>query len=105
MFSITIILLLSLSVLVILESFSISPLTNFLHTQIAHSQLESQEVNALLDKADSFYNQQKYSEAMNLYDKVLALEPNNIHALSGKGNAFYAQGKYQEAIISYDRIL
>jgi len=62
-------------------------------------------VDALLDKADSFYNQQKYSEAETLYDKVLGIDPNDIYALSGKGDVLYAQGKYQEAITSYDRIL
>jgi tetratricopeptide (TPR) repeat protein len=35
-------------------------------------------------KANVLYDQQKYDEALQYYDKVLAIDPSNVDALNGK---------------------
>ena len=91
--------------LLVLQSFSYYIPPNYLIFQFAHSQLESNDKKILIYSADSLYDQQKYTEALTLYDKVLATDPNDISALSGKGDVLFAQSRCQEAIESYDRIL
>jgi tetratricopeptide (TPR) repeat protein len=59
----------------------------------------------LIDTGLALYNQGKYEEAVECYDKVLKVEPNNVYFLTNKGNALKNQGKYQEAINCYDQVL
>jgi tetratricopeptide (TPR) repeat protein len=82
----------------------------------------SEDVDVLLEIGISLYQQGKYHEATEYFDKVLKIEPNNesarynrflilqhiskdADALIGKGNTLYDQGKYQEAIECYNNAL
>ena len=60
----------------------------------------------------TFYDQGNYTQAIQYYDKALAIDPNYKEALSGKGsaldgigNAFYNQGNYTQAIQYYNKAL
>ena len=56
-------------------------------------------------KADELYNQERYQEAIEWYDKALAINPNDVYALYSKGGALHGLGRYQEAIEWYDKAL
>jgi tetratricopeptide (TPR) repeat protein len=64
------------------------------------------------DVAPAVQNFDKATQAMQYYDKALAIDPNYKEALSGKGsaldgigNAFYNQGKYTRSIQYYNKAL
>jgi Flp pilus assembly protein TadD len=63
------------------------------------------DVGDFNDKGDELYNQERYQEAIEWYDKALAIDPNYTRALNGKGNALLNLEKYQEAIEWYDKAL
>jgi len=66
---------------------------------------EKNEAMEWCDKGKTFYEQGKYSEAIECYDKALALDPNLASAWSYKGVALANQGKYSEAIECYDKAI
>ena len=59
----------------------------------------------LFNKANNFYQQEKYDEAIQYYDKVLAINPTYVEALNNKALVFYDLKKYDEAIQYYDKVL
>ncbi len=65
----------------------------------------SEDIYGLNKKGSFLYDQGKYQEAIDCYDKALRVNPNNKYALNGKGIALNSQGKYQEAIEYYDKAL
>jgi len=95
-----------LSFLLLLSlSSSLFPATNFLPIGTAYSQSEIPDVDRVLKEAESFFSQKNYTQAMALYDKVLAIEPDNFFGLTNKGVILFNLGQYEEAIKLYDRIL
>ena len=44
----------------------------------------------------SFYDQQKYDEAMQYYDNVLAIDPNHVNALNYKAQILAEMGKMKK---------
>lgn len=46
----------------------------------------------------SFYDQQKYDEAMQYYDKVLAIDPNDVNPLNYKAQILDEMGKNEEVL-------
>ena len=60
-------------------------------------------VSSLTGKGDALYYQEKYDQAIQYYDKALAIDPNDTYALSSKGYALDGLGKYEEAIEYYDK--
>ena len=46
-----------------------------------------------------------YTQAIQSFDKALAIDPNDKYALHGKGNALDRLGNYAEAIQYYDKAL
>ena len=65
----------------------------------------SSGVSALVDKAYALYSQGNYTQAIQYYDKALAIDPDDKYALDGKGNALYNQGNNKLAIQYYDKAL
>ena len=57
------------------------------------------------NKAVTLYEQGRYEEAIEYYDKALKLSPEDIDIWSNKGNTLYEQGRYEEAIKCYDKAL
>ncbi|MBA2268157.1 MAG: tetratricopeptide repeat protein [Nitrosopumilus sp.] len=51
------------------------------------------------------HNQGKFAEALECYDKALAIDPHNSNVLSNKGLSLHNQGKYAEALECYDKAL
>jgi tetratricopeptide (TPR) repeat protein len=54
---------------------------------------------------NAFYDQGKYQEAIEDFNKALELDPKFAKAYNNRGNAFHVQGKYQEAIEDYNKAL
>ena len=59
---------------------------------------DSNNKENLIDKGWALYDQGSYGEAIQYYDKALAIDPNNVNAVNDKGNALNDLGKYEEAI-------
>jgi len=51
------------------------------------------------------HNQGKFAEALEYYDKALAIDPQNSNVLSNKGLSLHNQGKFAEALEYYDKAL
>ena len=51
------------------------------------------------------HNQGKFAEALECYDKALAIGPMNSNILSNKGLSLHNQGKFAEALECYDKAL
>jgi tetratricopeptide (TPR) repeat protein len=51
------------------------------------------------------HNQGKFAEALECYDKALAIDPQNSNILSNKGLSLHNQGKFAEALECYDKAL
>src|SRR5918911_1169045 len=61
--------------------------------------------NNLINEGISLLILRKYNEALNLFDRVLAVDPNNAYALSLKGISLAGLHKYNEALNLFDRVL
>ncbi len=59
----------------------------------------------LFDAGYSLGNLKRYEEAIQAYDRVLAIDPNNSSAWNNKGCALNSLDRYEEAIQAYDRAL
>jgi tetratricopeptide (TPR) repeat protein len=59
----------------------------------------------LFNKGAALDNRGNYSEAIQYYDKVLAIYPKNFGALNNKGIALENLGNHSEAIQYYDKVL
>ena len=59
-------------------------------SRIYKTNSSSSDVSAFVDKANSLYTQGNYTQAIQLFDKALALDPNFRQALNGKGDALYS---------------
>src|SRR5215207_669911 len=66
---------------------------------------KTKEIEKLLDIAKEHYLSGEYKEAIQYYDKVLAIDGNDTGALVNKGLVLDDLGQYQEAITYYDRAL
>jgi tetratricopeptide (TPR) repeat protein len=66
---------------------------------------ESEDVNTLFSRGYEAYEQGMYQQAIEYFDRVLAIEPNFLEALNYKGVALLDLRRHQEAIEYYDRAL
>ena len=67
--------------------------------------INSTQVETLYNTANNFYDNQKYDEAIQYYDKVLAINPSAVGALNSKGLALDHLQRYDEALQSFDKAL
>lgn len=51
----------------------------------------------------SFYDQQKYDEAMQYYDKVLAIDPNDVNPINYKAQILDEMGKNEEVLSAIEK--
>jgi tetratricopeptide (TPR) repeat protein len=58
-----------------------------------------------IENGISFFNAGKYNEAIQCYDKALAIDPYYIHALNNKGYVLRSVGEYKEAMEYFDKAL
>jgi tetratricopeptide (TPR) repeat protein len=72
--------------------------------RIAEEQARKEaEANELRSKADEFLLQKKYTQAQQMYDKALAVNPLDYKSYIGKGQAFYHTGDTVNAIASFNK--
>jgi tetratricopeptide (TPR) repeat protein len=69
------------------------------------SMINSTQLETLYNTANNFYDNQKYDEAIQYYDKVLAINPSAVGALNSKGLALDHLQRYDEALQSFDKAL
>lgn len=58
-----------------------------------------------LKLANLFYDQKRFDQAVEWYEKALALDPKNVNALTDLGTAYYNLGRPQDAIREYKKSL
>lgn len=64
--------------------------------------LNSNDVEELFKKANYLYEQQKYDEAIQYYNKVWAIDPSYVDAYFNKALILKDQKRYDEALQYYD---
>ena len=67
--------------------------------------INSTEAEMLCNKASVLYNQQKYDEALEYYNKVLEIDPSNLYSLNSIGNIFVNIEQYDKAIEYLEKVL
>ncbi len=60
---------------------------------------------SLFQQAGQAYNQQRYAEAVSLYDRVEEEEGVSANLYYNRGNAYFKMQKYAHAILNYERAL
>jgi tetratricopeptide (TPR) repeat protein len=73
--------------------------------QTQRSSSNTSLTNTLIDNGNALYNQSNYIQAIQYYDKALAIDPNNDDALYSKGAALNQLGNYTQAIPYLDKAL
>ena len=58
-----------------------------------------------IEKGNSLYEQGRYNEAVQSYDRAIMLNPQLEAAWINKGNALYMQGNYDQALQAFDRAI
>jgi tetratricopeptide (TPR) repeat protein len=69
------------------------------------SMINSTQLETLYKTANNFYDNQKYDEAIQYYDKVLAINPSAVGALNSKGLALDHLQRYNESLPYFDKAL
>ena len=59
----------------------------------------------LIKKGNTLFYQGNYTQAMQYYDKALAIDPNIEEAPTGKGTALYGLGNYIQALQYFNKAL
>jgi tetratricopeptide (TPR) repeat protein len=67
--------------------------------------VNSCNLKQLYENGILLHNQGKFAEALECYDKALAIEPKSPIVLSNKGLSLHNQGKFAEALECYDKAL
>lgn len=60
---------------------------------------------SLLQQADTYYFDDRFDEALNIYNQVLIVESNSVAAYTGRGNVFRLTDKLNEAFDEYSKAL
>ena len=60
---------------------------------------------ALFEKANTLYNQEKYQEAISLYDKILKSGEHSVSLYFNKANAHYKRNELAASIYNYEKAL
>ncbi len=69
------------------------------------SMINSTQAETLYKTGIDLYDQQKYDEALQFFDKALAINPSYVNALNNKGLALDHLQRYDEALQSFDKAL
>ncbi|AFZ03792.1 serine/threonine-protein kinase [Calothrix sp. PCC 6303] len=59
----------------------------------------------LYKQANTFYELQRYQDALNNYEKAVEIQDNYAEAWYGKGKALSGMKKYQDALTAYDKAI
>jgi Tetratricopeptide repeat len=61
--------------------------------------------NSLVNQGTTLFTSGRFNEAIQVFDKALAINPNDQVALNSKGAALYMSGRFNEAIQFFDKAL
>jgi tetratricopeptide (TPR) repeat protein/predicted Ser/Thr protein kinase len=59
----------------------------------------------LYKQANTFYELQRYQDALNNYEKAVEIRDNYAEAWYGKGKSLFGLNKYQDALLAYDQAI
>ena len=76
-----------------------------LSQKIETNEPETAYVKFWLEKGKDYYEQGRYSEAVQVYDRVILINPQLEAAWLNKGKALYMQGNYDEALQVFDKAI
>jgi tetratricopeptide (TPR) repeat protein len=65
----------------------------------------SDDAEEWFDRGNSFFEEGRFEEAIESYDRAISFQPDDHEAWSNRGVALYSLGRYEEAIESYDRAI
>jgi len=71
----------------------------------ANSELANVNAMDWVNQGLTLYNQEKYDEAIQAYDKAIELDPNYAAPWNNKGIALGILGKYDEALVCFDEAI
>jgi len=80
-------------------------LTIILYAVIAAHGTPNDNIENLLNDSMTLINNSQYKEALEITDKILAIDENNLQALSNKGGLLIKLKRYDEAVEYFDRAL
>ena len=61
--------------------------------------------DALNARGYELQEQRRHEDALDCFDRALALQPDHVHALNNRGNALLDLKRHEEAMASFDRVL
>jgi len=67
--------------------------------------MASVDFAVLKDQADSFFKEERYAEALVMYDKAIEIAPNDTHVLNNKALTLRHLERYEEARETYEETL
>ncbi|GHO50878.1 tetratricopeptide repeat protein [Ktedonospora formicarum] len=67
--------------------------------------LDSDDVDAYINKGNIFGRLQQYEEALAAYTQAVRVDPNSALAYYNQGYALHLCGRYKEALVSYDHAI
>jgi tetratricopeptide (TPR) repeat protein len=67
--------------------------------------INREHADALMCEADRLLGEMAYGKAVDLYDRLLALDPTDAAAWHHRGYALRRLGRYEEALVAFDREL
>ena len=93
----------SLIIFTLLSFYIFSNTTTFLANAQNTNNLTN--IDTFFRTADALFNQKKYEEAIQYYNKILEINASQIDALNHKGLSLWELHKYNEALQYFDQIL
>lgn len=66
---------------------------------------KNRKINKFLKKADSFFNNEDYVDALSVYNDILSIDSKNLHALYKKALILSMDEKYEESLKVLDSIM
>ncbi|MBF2016777.1 MAG: tetratricopeptide repeat protein [Rivularia sp. T60_A2020_040] len=67
--------------------------------------INSANADDLYKKANTFYELQRYQDALSSYQKAIEIQPEYAQAWNGKAKVLYELSSYQEALLAYDKAI
>ncbi|MEB3216647.1 MAG: tetratricopeptide repeat protein [Nostocales cyanobacterium 94392] len=67
--------------------------------------INSANAGELYKKANTFYELQRYQDALSSYQKAIEIQPEYAQAWNGQANVLYELNSYQEALLAYDKAI
>jgi tetratricopeptide (TPR) repeat protein/predicted Ser/Thr protein kinase len=67
--------------------------------------INSANATELFQQANTFYELQRYQDALSRYEKAVQMRPDYAQAWKGQGQTLYELKKYKEALSAYDKAI